>query len=276
MDSPRVSTAAIRWFARYNRHYLARHFAGVRVAGLEALTPALVDDAAPLVVYMNHAAWWDPLVGTLLATGPLAARRHRAVIDVRALERYALLERLGFVGLDRQGADGARSLLRLVDTLCGVKRSTLWLTPQGRFTDPRTRPIELERGLGHIARRLPGARFLPVAIEYPMGGERLPEVRVRIGEPESPGSLAGTAQGSPEAAAPAASAADLTARFAARLTTLSDRLADDVMHDRQADYVTVLSGRHGVGAVYDLGRRIRARITGRAFDSRHGGNLPTR
>jgi len=286
MRSPRVSATAIRWFSRYNRFYLARHFSACRVAGLEHLTDELVAEPSPLIVYLTHAAWWDPLVGVLLASGPFAGRHHRAVIDARALERYAILKRLGFVGLDREARQGARSLLKLVDTLGSVERATLWLTPQGRFTDPRRRPVSLAGGLAHIARRLPNARFLPLAIEYPMGGERLPEVRARFGRPESVAALVDTTpvdrpthtSTTPDGGAlgGAAPAAMLTDAFAYRLATVADRLAHEVTNERIDDYTTLLEGAHGVGALYDGGRRLRARLTGRPYTARHGGNLPTR
>jgi len=277
--APRISATAIRWFARYNRRYLAKHFSRVTVAGLERAVSIVGADErarrAPLIVYLTHAAWWDPLIGVLLATGPFADRHHRAVIDARSLERYALLARLGFVGLDREGPAGARSMLRLVDTLSTVDRATLWLTPQGRFTDPRVRPVVLAGGLAHIAKRLPHAHFLPMAIEYPMAGERLPEARVRFGEPEIvssllPGDAAALSKRSTGALQ------GLTEHFAVRLADVADRLADDVMHDSDDDHVTLLDGAHGVGAWYDVGRRLRARVTGREFDKRHGGNLRTR
>ena len=33
------------------------------------------------------------------------------------------------------------------------------LTPEGAFSDPRERPLRFRAGLGHLARRVPEARF---------------------------------------------------------------------------------------------------------------------
>jgi len=57
------------------------------------------------------------------------------------------------------------------------------VTPQGRFADARERPVQFQRGLGVLATRVQGARFLPVAIEYSFWNQGQPEIFCRFGEP---------------------------------------------------------------------------------------------
>ena len=46
---------------------------------------------------------------------------------------------------------------------------------------PATRPVRLRPGLAHLARRVPGATIVPLALEYPFWDERTPEALCRFG-----------------------------------------------------------------------------------------------
>ena len=171
-----------RWFRdgflRYNRWFLGRNFAAVRAADLERLP---VDERTPLVVYLNHPAWWDPLICAAIVERVALARRNVALIDAKNLS--GVLARLGFVGIEPGTTAGARRLGRLGDALAATPEAALWLTPQGRFADPRERPLGFAGGLALLARRVPNAVFVPLAIEYPFLGGRRPEARALVGEP---------------------------------------------------------------------------------------------
>ena len=171
-----------RWFRdgflRYNHRLLGRNFAAVRVAGLGRLP---VHAPAPVVVYLNHPAWWDPLVGATLVAAVARHRRHLALIDVNNLS--GVLARLGFVGIEPGTVAGARRRARLGDALADTPDAMLWMPPQGRFADPRERPLALAGGLARLVRRVPGALAVPLAIEYPFLGGRRPEARLLVGEP---------------------------------------------------------------------------------------------
>jgi len=165
-------------FLRYNRALLGRKFAAVRAAGVERF-PATA--SGPVLVYLNHPAWWDPLACAALVDACCRHRRHVALIDEAELSR--VLERLGFVGIAPGSMAGARRMMRLADESAGQPDMTLWLTPQGRFADPRERPLALAGGLARLARRLPEAVAVPMALEYPFLGARKPEMRILVGEP---------------------------------------------------------------------------------------------
>ena len=57
---PAISPLLLRWFTWYCRGYVRRHFHSLRIS-INGLPP----DATgyPVVLYTNHASWWDPLVG---------------------------------------------------------------------------------------------------------------------------------------------------------------------------------------------------------------------
>src|SRR5436189_6192376 len=54
--SPIISPPLHRVFTWYSRRYLRRHFHSLRVSRASAL-PVKTDQ--PLVIYSNHASWWD-------------------------------------------------------------------------------------------------------------------------------------------------------------------------------------------------------------------------
>jgi 1-acyl-sn-glycerol-3-phosphate acyltransferase len=92
---PSVSAPWLRWFTWYSRRYCRRHFHSLRVSrsGLPLELPAL-----PLVIYSNHASWWDALVCLVLRDEFFGAHTAFAPIDAAMLQRYKFFARLGFFG----------------------------------------------------------------------------------------------------------------------------------------------------------------------------------
>lgn len=254
-SAPEISPALLGAFSRYTERYLAHHFHAVRLSRAQA--PPRVPPERPLIVYLNHASWWDPLVCLELALRLYRERRHYGAIDAGALERYRLFGRLGFFGIEAGTPRGARQFLEVSLAILRRPGATLWVTPGGRFSDPRERPVVLRSGLGHLARRLKSGIVLPLALEYPFWEERCPEVLARFGEPvdiEEVGMRA----------------ADWTTLLAERLAEAQDALAAEALARDRAGFETLLGGRAGVGGVYDLWRRLLARFKGERFRQEHG------
>lgn len=255
---PAPSRFLLSLFAAYVERYLARHFHAVRLLG----EPPSVAPGAALVVYLNHPSWWDPLIALLLARRLFAERRHHAPIDRAALERYRFFARLGFFGVDPVGVAGARRFLAAAEAILAQPGTALWVTPQGRFADPRRRPPSLRPGLERLARRAAAGRagrpvvFLPLAIELPFWEERTPEALACFGRQVVVGGRS--------------DAGRLPSVLAHRLVEAQDRLADAAMARDPADFVELLDGRTGVGGIYDSWRRLAARWRGAPFRPDHG------
>ncbi len=237
---PPVSPALRRWFVWYARRYLRRHFHAVRVLR-EAPAPAV--ENGPAIFFLNHASWWDPLTAILLSQRYYANLSAFAPMDEKALRKYAFMSRLGFFPVERGTPRGARQFLESAGAILASPGNALWLTPQGFFTDARARPVRLEPGLDHLAKRFPEMVRVPVAIEYTWWFERSPEILVAFGKSDAP-------------PAPALEAAQ-------------DRLAAAAMERREDAFETILSGRAGVGGIYDGWRKLRARLAGGRFDAHH-------
>lgn len=239
-------------FAAYSRSYVGRNFHSIRILK-NALPPR--DCARPLVIFLNHAAWWDPLVCLLLSREFFAERTSFAPIDSRMLERYGFFRRLGFFGIEPHTADGARTFLRAAGAILASSANALWLTPQGRFMDVRERPLRLEEGLGAIAAREPDAVFVPLAIEYAFWTEPRPEILVAFGEPITPIDVPMSVQ--------------WTQTFSDALEAAQDELAARSCRRDPDEWLVLNRGKSGVSVIYDAARWLRARLRRKKFDADH-------
>jgi 1-acyl-sn-glycerol-3-phosphate acyltransferase len=168
----------VRLFRRHvKRFYLARDFHAVRLS--RNGRPGPVTDG-PLIVVLNHPSWWDPLIALVL-TELFPERAHFAPMDADALKRYRIFKRMGVFGIDPKTTRGAREFLRTSLSILARPRTALWITPQGRFADPRERPPGIQPGVAHLAHRLEKAVILPLALEYPFWDDRRPEALARFG-----------------------------------------------------------------------------------------------
>lgn len=251
---PGRSPRLFRWFRRYSRRYLRRHFHALRVS-CGGPIPEVGD--GPLVVVLNHASWWDPLVGLALTSAMPERLLHYAPIDVKGLAQYRFLERLGFYGVEVGTTRGSLAFLRRSLAILSRPGSAIWITAQGEFVDVRERPTRLKAGIGHLIHRIEAATIVPLAIEYPFWNDSRPEVLVRFG-PRI------------EAAPGRDLSPDVwTARIGQALEETQDRLATESRLRDPSAFTTLAGGTAGVGGVYDLWRRVRATLQGRGFRPEH-------
>ncbi len=246
---PRVSPRWVSWARRYARTYLARHFHAVRLAHGGPVPERL---SGPLIVALNHASWWDPVLGLVLS-GLFPDQIPFAPIDAATLKRYPILGRIGLFGVGK-GLRGAKDFLTVGRAVVSDPGRALWVTVQGRFADPRERPVCIEAGVGHLAARTPGAVVVPLALEYPFWGERTPEALAYFGDSIR------LEDSTPEA---------WTDHIALGLEATQDALARAVIGRNPADFTVLIGGRAGVGGLYDLWRRTRATIRGQRFRAEH-------
>jgi 1-acyl-sn-glycerol-3-phosphate acyltransferase len=191
-----------------------------------------------MVVFLNHASWWDPLVCLLVARRFSWHRRNYAPIDAQALERFAFFRKLGFFAVEKNSARGAHRFLAATEGMLADPHSVLWITPQGEFVDQRQRPVMIRSGLAHLRKRAPHARFIPLAIDYSFGEERLPGVALRFGPPAE-----GFGVHELELA----------------LESTMDQLAAEVLSRKIFTTPPLLGGTRGTGGIYGLWQRLRKR-----------------
>jgi 1-acyl-sn-glycerol-3-phosphate acyltransferase len=252
-ELPRRWPWLLRGFRRYARRYVRKHFHAVRLSKAAAAFPP---PGEPVLIVLNHPAWWDPLVGLVLGDA-FADRDQFAAIDAAAVNQYRFFARLGFVGVDTTSLRGAATFLRVGQAVLGESNRVFWVTAQGRFSDVRERPLGLRSGVGHLAARLERGVVVPLALEYPFWEERTPEALARYGEPIRVADHLGL------------DGKGWTRLIEDALTRTLDGLNADAVSRDPDRFTTVLGGRAGVGGVYDLWRRVKALLRGERFDPSH-------
>lgn len=238
-EVPPISAVTLRFFERIVRAYFRRHFRSVMVQHAERFASV----TGPMIVYANHSSWWDPMVSILLAQMLLPGRKHYAPMDAAALKRYPILRKLGIFPVEMASARGAAQFLRTSKAIL-ADGGVVWITPQGRFADPREYPLAFKPGLGALTARADNVTLLPLAIEYSFWDERLPETLLRFGEPLR--------------LDPGVSTESATHQLEVALAEVMAELKMAAIARDPSAFRVLLRGARGTGGFYDLGRRVRA------------------
>jgi len=239
-------------FGWYLRWFFYRRFHAVRLSHSGAPRGF---EGRPLIIYGNHPSWWDPALYILLCNVLFPGRRGYGPMDAKALGNYGVFERMGVFGITLDSPRGAARFLSTSLRILSDPTSILWITAEGEFADPRRRPLQLRPGIAHLARRIPGAIVMPLAVEYTFWNESRPEALARFGGPIETGRQR--------------SVAEWTDHLETELGRTMDALAVESMRRDPGEFRTLLRGGAGVGGIYDLYRRSRALAKGSRFDPRH-------
>lgn len=251
--SPRF-TAVFGW---YVERKLRGAFHAVRMLpeSEEALR-ALRAHAGPVLVALNHASWWDPLIAVLLHRRHFPDRDNLAPMDAHELRRFRILRKLGIFGIDPDDPDALEAMGAYVHRrLARMPRCSVILTPQGRFVDVRQPVVPRPGAAALLAARSDMAAW-SVAIEYAFWIDARPEVFLRVQQVERP-------------AAARVPTWQRSLQQAMEMNRVA--LADAVQSRDPARFGLVLGGDQAqVHPVYDLWLRLTGR--GRAIDvSRRAG-----
>jgi 1-acyl-sn-glycerol-3-phosphate acyltransferase len=250
----RPSHRQLSFFSHYLHWYIGRHFGAIRLANGGRFPTA----RGPFIMYCNHPSWWDPLAAVVLSRHLLPAADHYGPMDAVALKHYGFLRRLGFFPIETGTRRGAAQFLRAAEEIFSRRDSVLWLTPEGRFTDMRTRPVVFRPGLAALVAKLGNCTLVPVALEYTFWDERLPEILICCGQPIK------VSDGREH------STGEWNDRVSAALAETQDELAALAKLRDPAYFETILAGRVGMGGVYEAWKRMVALLTGRQYQASHG------
>lgn len=253
---PYRSPMMARWFQWYSRRYARKHFHAVRLSRSSPALPRF--DGKPLLFVLNHPSWWDIITGIVLAER-FPDYTHYVPIEAAMLAKYRIFTKLGFFGVESTPRGAAR-FLRTSRAIFERPWGAMWITAQGKFVDPRVRPIEFQPGVGAIISKLSDGWIVPVGIEYPFWDERTPEALIRFGEPIV---ISGGIDGR-----------EWTTRMEEALTSTLDVLAREAMSRDPAVFETIVTGKVGVGGPYDWWRRCKSWMRGRKFDAAHREDVP--
>ncbi|EMI57184.1 lysophospholipid acyltransferase family protein [Rhodopirellula sallentina] len=245
-------------FHRFLDTYLKRHFHAIAYENTPLPTEISGNPDLPVIVYCNHPSWWDPLLAHFINQRLFHPRQLYAPIDAEALQKYKVFEKLGFFGVELHSASGAAAFLQTTAELFRRPATALWLTPEGRFADPRDHDAELMPGLAHLCAKAKEALVVPMSLEYVFWEERLPECLIRFGEAVSLAEFPDRSKSQ--------WGEDLTRRLRENQTHLAAR----VIARSSEPFHNLLRGKQGVSGVYDWSRRVKSWLTLRRFDASHG------
>ncbi len=246
-----------RWllllFSIIGRRRLRKNFRAVRMMNVERLRNL---PAGPVIIYLNHPSWWDPIVCAEIARRLLPGRKHRAPISEASLKEYRFFRKMGMFPVEQESPRGAVQFLRAAGSVLAAN-GVLWITAQGHFTDARVRPLELKGGLGKLVQRSSSLTIVSLAVEYTFWNQRLPEVLLAVGSPMQVDSGAEH------------SAQEWTALLEERLQETQDQLRNASLSRDATVFYTLLQGRRGTSGPYSWWQRARARLRGETYQPDH-------
>ena len=176
MIEARPSPRFERLFAVYAAWTVRRHFRAVYVRG------TLPDTRAPLLVCVQHAGWWDPILLFHLSRSRFPGR-HFTMMEEANLRQFGFFRRLGAFGVERASKNGPVASLRYALKRLSEPTSRVWIFPQGTITPVDRRPIDVDPGAAWLATRA-GVPVVAVAIRYEFREDQLPEAFVSFSLPE--------------------------------------------------------------------------------------------
>ncbi|MBC22732.1 MAG: hypothetical protein CMJ32_02290 [Phycisphaerae bacterium] len=176
----RFSPRVYRVMASFAGRYLRKRIHGVwMVPGGTEIIRALDDHDGPAICAMNHSSWWDPIVGLYLHSRFTPSRVPCSPMDSAELVKFGFFRKAGIFGIDPDNPSSLEAMSHWVDRRFAEDvRPTLWITPQGQFTDVR-QPVRPRPGIATIAAAHPDAPVIGVAIEYTFWTDSKPEICIR-------------------------------------------------------------------------------------------------
>ena len=183
--TPWVMTFA-RWYALRK---VARELDGVWVSGLDVAREALARE--PVVLALNHVAWWDVLLLVLLDEA--LGGEMRVLMDSRNLRKLPYLGHIGAIPLDRRAPEAAARDLEAAARWLDRPGRVVTIFPQGRQRAAHLRPLAFRRGVEQLV-AASGATVIPAALQYGFREAPAPAAGLRLG-PHLPSSAVGRAGG---------------------------------------------------------------------------------
>lgn len=211
-----------------------------------------------VVIYTNHASWWDGVTYVLLAKHLYPSHRVYTPVDADVFGQYGFIAKIGAFAVEQKSRRGAVEFISGSKAVLALDDGLLIVAAQGRFADPRERPLSCGAGIAHLPDHVSDIAFIPLAIEYAFWIEKQPELLLKFGQPIDGDALA------------ALPVRDRLAKLEGALETEMDQLAT-LSIARDANVFDVwLQGTMGVNPIYDAWRRLMARLRGSDFHAEHG------
>ena len=144
--------------------------------GLHFLGPVPdIDPTVPLLITPNHSTWWDGFFFYILNKKIWKRKAHLMMLEEQ-LAKYRFFSRIGAFGIEPGLARRSYQALRYSAAVLRDPGNALCIFPQGVLRYFGVRPLEFQRGVGHIL-KLCGAdvNLLPLGIRCEFLIDQRPE-----------------------------------------------------------------------------------------------------
>lgn len=207
---------------------------------LQSHGPLPSPQGGPLLLYLNHSAWWDGYLMYVIHRVVLRGRFDvHLLMEEKQLRTYRFFSWSGAFSINRHDPeDAGRAQAYAANLLRGGRRPrALFVFPQGKIVPQDRRPLVTYPGAARIVAQAGPLTLCPVALRYEFLGQQWPHAFIRIGpthQVADPTDVDGT-----------------LGEMTARLTAACDALRDDVVAGRLDRFAPILSGRRGIDKSFD-------------------------
>jgi len=160
MTRARHSPWAELIFLPYILRQFRKQFHGLYLLGeIPAIDPDL-----PLLITPNHSTWWDGFFLYILNKRVFKRKLHLMMLE-QQLSKYRFFSRIGAFGIEPGLPRRAHETLKYCADVLHNRYNALCIFPQGVLRYFAVRPLDFQRGVGHILKLYGGeVNLLPLGI----------------------------------------------------------------------------------------------------------------
>ncbi len=171
MTPARHSPWAELIFLPYITGQFRNHFHGLRFLG----PVPDIDPTVPLLITPNHSTWWDGFFFYILNKKIWKRKAYLMMLEEQ-LSKYRFFSRIGAFGIEPGFARRSYQALRYSAAVLRDPGNAVCIFPQGVLRYSGVRPLEFQRGVGHILKLCDAdVNLLPLGIRCEFLIDQRPE-----------------------------------------------------------------------------------------------------
>jgi len=133
------------------------------------------------IYYLNHNSWWDGLIPFRL-NQKLFRQDARGMMESKQLKQYPFFRRLGVFSIDLSSPRSSMQSMRYAVDSMRRENASLYIYPQGKIVPFTAEKPEFKKGIGWLAKKVPDADIVPIAIYIHTEESDKPRLEILIGQ----------------------------------------------------------------------------------------------
>ncbi|CAN5346831.1 hypothetical protein BH23BAC3_BH23BAC3_16390 [soil metagenome] len=139
------------------------------------------DPGQKTIYYLNHSSWWDGLIPFLLNQKKFR-QNARGMMEDKQLHRYPFFRRLGVFSINLSSPRSSMQSMRYAVKSMQRPNASLYIYPQGKIVPFSIDNLNFQKGIGWLAKKIPDADIVPVAIYIHTKKSDKPRLEILVGE----------------------------------------------------------------------------------------------